>query len=505
MFLLVFCIGLSIFGIVGNIPITGHAIGDSNDIILRLSSESNAHGELYDEDAYSTLILYSDIFGVEYSGTDHPNCDSSNSILQLSDDTNAHAEIATQSNYDTYVCYGDLTCTYEIGSCSSGTCVVTLSDDTNAHLATCDSADAYDLKVCCTNSEIIQTGCTADTDCSGEEVCDIDTGNCVECIDSEDCDIGYTCQSNVCVEQGEPYPYWYNYETGGETTAIIDDTIFGLYVTNTGFTKGERMDLEIYEEDDGPLDFVDDLVTTVRGYSDDYGIVSTGWIPSAEDWEKGGSEAESEFYFKESIKGIESARLIITFEDEDEIELYCSTLAGLKCNEYDEEHCEADPCKVDEAQNTSEEDPTGCFYDTNNACIWEDDECKAKKIDTNERGTCPAGLPPTRGYCDIGNVVDDCSDGFLTYTTAGTWDWQENTYEDKNLVPGSDIPYYDDADGKWHWYPSSVQTRYEDCQDDSPIKVACPSYTRLPFFGIFNIILTIGIISLIYFVYKREN
>ena len=69
--------------------------------------------------------------------------------------TNAHTG-SSASSYTIPLCYGDITdCQIKTsGNCediSGGKhkCVVTLSSETNAHLATCDSDDAYDLKVCC--------------------------------------------------------------------------------------------------------------------------------------------------------------------------------------------------------------------------------------------------------------------------------------------------------------------------------------------------------------------
>ncbi len=58
------------------------------DVILKLSAETNAHGEIYSGTAYPIEIKYSDIFGSPYTGTDLGKL-----MLLLSSNTNAHAQI----------------------------------------------------------------------------------------------------------------------------------------------------------------------------------------------------------------------------------------------------------------------------------------------------------------------------------------------------------------------------------------------------------------------------
>src|SRR5690606_17857628 len=49
----------------------------------------------------------------------------------------------------------------------------------------------------------VQVGCTSDDDCT-DQVCDTNTGLCVDCLGDGDCDEGETCDmtTNTCTEQG---------------------------------------------------------------------------------------------------------------------------------------------------------------------------------------------------------------------------------------------------------------------------------------------------------------
>ena len=201
---------------------------EDNQTILKLSSESNAHGELYNgTGGYTTEICYSDIFGESYIGEFPHNCKvtPANKILGLSDSTNAHAEIPTGTAYSTDVCYGYLICEAKESCAVDEECVVTLSSDTNAHLATCSSSNAYDTKICCvsepcklTSAEWSISEVTAGTNvnlivhgtgyCSGQNVVfnigEIDFGSTYEGKDEDDTlkinapQVSTTCSGGIC-------------------------------------------------------------------------------------------------------------------------------------------------------------------------------------------------------------------------------------------------------------------------------------------------------------------
>lgn len=137
-------------------------IHSPEDIILRISGTSNAHGEIYSQNtAGYTNVYYSDIFGTTYAGpVTVPNlriCSGSNRVLRLSNDTNAHAQEPgfLGTPYPRDVCYGDIVCQAVAGNANCPTNydeVVSLSSNDNAHLEN-SSANQYNgagnSKICC--------------------------------------------------------------------------------------------------------------------------------------------------------------------------------------------------------------------------------------------------------------------------------------------------------------------------------------------------------------------
>ena len=92
---------------------------DPSQVILRLSSATNAHGEVWNgAGIYDEEICYNTIFGVLGSGD--RTCTSFNKVVGLSGTTNAHAEEPSLSNYATDGCYGDLGGTARTGAWLAG-------------------------------------------------------------------------------------------------------------------------------------------------------------------------------------------------------------------------------------------------------------------------------------------------------------------------------------------------------------------------------------------------
>jgi len=130
-----------------------------DDRIIRLYSESNSHGALYNNAVYTYDICHNDIFG-ELGNGDH-DCSGTNKILGLYDLSNAHAQGPSPAldNYPIDVCYGDLSCSYVAGACPADySCVVTMYSEDNSHLADCDSAQAYPNRICCTKTSATLSG-----------------------------------------------------------------------------------------------------------------------------------------------------------------------------------------------------------------------------------------------------------------------------------------------------------------------------------------------------------
>jgi len=139
---------------------------ESSQVIMRLSSTTNAHGEFWNgRGLYPVTIRYDDIFGIKYTGADPYVCKpvpgGNNQVLRLSDTTNAHAAIPHGGGpppgyFD--LCYGDLRCGGTTSNCDkisgegiplgSAKFVVALSNMDNAHLSN-TSNYYYPIKICC--------------------------------------------------------------------------------------------------------------------------------------------------------------------------------------------------------------------------------------------------------------------------------------------------------------------------------------------------------------------
>ena len=170
-----FLIGIVVFVYSFGVVSAVNSCSSQDQIIFKISGDTNAHGEFYDgTGGYNTEICYDEIFSNAPVGADR-NCINSNEVVRLSGNTNAHAEGPdVESAGYSDVCFRDLQCTLR-GSCLAGEkLVVGLSGTTNAHLEM-GNGNIYGNVLCCTSASAPGPGCNPI--CSGEQIC-VD-GNCV--------------------------------------------------------------------------------------------------------------------------------------------------------------------------------------------------------------------------------------------------------------------------------------------------------------------------------------
>jgi len=185
----------------------GFASTQSDQTILTLAGTNNTHGALWNDTNYLVKIQYNTIFGSSYTGIGDPHACSANNgnlVLRLSSDTNAHAENKSLNNYQTKVCYGDLSCTLRTGSCQgSERLVVSLSSTTNAHLA---NDSSYANKLCCMSASTGFAGCAAGTLlctnglCSNSTTC-AGNGGFPSNNSNGICETGESCNARDCAFQ----------------------------------------------------------------------------------------------------------------------------------------------------------------------------------------------------------------------------------------------------------------------------------------------------------------
>lgn len=126
--------------------------------IITLYAQNNSHAAIYNntynDPNANVPICYDEIFGQTYTGLNPWQCATSgpnNNVIGVYATSNSH--VASGSTYG--VCYGDLSCQIVSGSPGSTTCpvnnrfVMSISDLTNAHVA---KDGSYGYKVCCQNN-----------------------------------------------------------------------------------------------------------------------------------------------------------------------------------------------------------------------------------------------------------------------------------------------------------------------------------------------------------------
>ncbi len=355
----------------GDICISGDCTVEG-DIILRLSSATNAHGEIINGGgSYQFGISHSSIFGEVGSGD--RTCTGDNQIVRLSSDTNAHAEGPGQNNYATEICYEGLSCVERVGGCGAGEfLVVSLSSSTNAHLS---NSAGYGIDICCT---IAPVSCSL---------------------------------TNA---------YW---NTPSGDLEVVEGTDVELIVEGDG-CNGETVSFEVWEDDP-----TDDLATIQPIDVTFSGTTATGtW--TAEWIDDGFLQGDPEYYFKanttsDSINsGKASAdELHVTeyFIDDDGP---CDSI--VICSDYGNQvDCNLDGCNVADfsvGNNVNCDDPNKMC-----ACSWIGTSSSCNATWTGFAGGAEIG------ECTYSqNTGDNCNDGFLTFAWTANWTWAVGNEVEQN-------------------------------------------------------------------------
>ncbi len=141
---------------------------EDNNIILRLSGDSDAHASRWNYAGYKNYICSSE----NLSGEVH-SCTGNNLVLKLSDAIDGHASSSELENeYPVSVCYSDFNCVSRSSGCESDeNCIVKLSSIKDSHIYSCNSQKVA-LSVCCksatqTDEKSSEDEETADDDVSG--------------------------------------------------------------------------------------------------------------------------------------------------------------------------------------------------------------------------------------------------------------------------------------------------------------------------------------------------
>ncbi len=503
----------------------------TSNIVMGVSSLTNAHGEFPDEGTYSYVLCCD--FGE--GNTTCKTIPSPNKIIGLSSATNAHAEIPTETTYPVDVCYEDLACMSTSGACPTTPPsnwypleMVSLSDYTDAHIG---NISDYPTKICCGSPIYAPLPC--------------------------DLTSAYWSLSKT-----SPTPI-----IEGDTALDGQDVFLIVDGTNCA---GETISFEVLEHDAGGTTPVTTNPEPVVFGSNAVGTWSAEWFddnpfPFLVD--------NPEYYFIATVvsypsEKVESPDPKLEVTSESTVE-YCSEIAN--CGSYDEEYCNTDLCDV--AENGGDFcDGATCF------CTWDNGECKTSY---SSAGECGDGVINTGETCDGSDwgSITGCTD-FDAFTTGGILSCDSSCQFDTSLCTGGTAGTCGDGvintgetcDGI-EWGPIIGCTDFDEftsgagtlscdssCQFDTSLctggtisgtctvtqtveseceeepkglfiyswtgewdgiiggdayatciaggdgeTIECPAQVELPFFNFYNVIIALGLISLIYFFWIKKN
>lgn len=222
--------------------------------IFSISTAPNGHAQLWSQTAYPFDLCYNNYFVGAPSSNSH-SCSPGNVVVKISSDTNAHLENPVGSTYSTEVCYGNLDCRLvdtNLGQgCVNGeeSAIISLSAISNAHAG---ASDEYRYLLCCQDTGGNEPICNNDGNCdSGEDEFNCPNDNCEPsggvCGDGtveapEECDVGsdtcigveecnlVTCQ---CELPGGPVCGDGNLDPGEECELGVSCTVDGEECTNS--------------------------------------------------------------------------------------------------------------------------------------------------------------------------------------------------------------------------------------------------------------------------------
>ncbi len=442
------------------------------------------------------------------------------------------------------------------GTCPPGCPAPTCIDAVTLETQTCDATgescststtDCSDTGRICKNGACIEPSVLLDSceSCinSGRAWC-LDEGD-NRCIDFppsplETCNIYTPVIDNCPPPTGTPNLYLADTNGVEITTTDVDGNRLIKFLTknidlkliaeNSGLPQGPT-NFQIWEEDRFFF-FDDEIDLIVPGTVDSNGKAVADWTLTQIDIDNAASDDNDdnyEFYFKLIVDGntLESNKLYVE-ERSDPID--CDGI--LRCEDYTPQGqviCENDDCE----KGAIDCDPLTEICE----CRWIDNECKRQTIEeqTNNTNICMHCIDDVNGdWCDMSGGIDDycdelglcmgdvisnsalCTidsaigtcvyttddsidpegcenDGYLIYNYAGSWDWNDiNDYGSGADPDGGDFI----RDGVWRYDPLRMSVG---CNADSGTnEIICPAQIELPFFGTWGILVTIGLIILIY-------
>lgn len=433
--------------------------------IMSLSSDANAHGEIWNGAGNYGWNLCCNFPGTR-------ECIGTNKIVGLSASTNAHAEIPTETTYTENVCYGYLDCVSSSGTCSAGYNIemLSLSDTTNAHLAQFSEA-LYTTKVCC--------------------------------------------------KQASNFAYWTdkdrNYVVSPPDVISVRPEFTNVLLNLRRGPIEEAVTFEIYEDDTfpNPNDNIRTRNDALTGTTDSNGDVIVSWTITQDDLDKTKNDYE-QFYFEvydsSDTQIGKSGDLTLTTLPSD----FCQ--GKNLCSDYTtSDDCSNDDCnfggKIEQyvPETVCEDGPSDCDAGwTKCSCSWDSLKSKCGPSKKEKYNDCSgSGYPLIIGACNYEETKTstcDAGGSFLTFDLTPTWSWDLNnifTSGSKSIPPYMNDPLPPPGDGNEHY---DSEGKAAGCRASGGAKVfQCPGEIKLPFFTFTNMIIAVILIILVYVIINKSK
>lgn len=301
---------LSLITLASSVTAADYTCDDVNQRIFRISAQTNAHGEFYNEAGnYLQHICYDDYFGTFLETPTRSPCSGDNVVVRLSGATNAHAELSGRSTAGySDICFDEtLVCTNVAApaECAADYFeIASISANTNAHLGLPNQyATAGNYRICCKLSTLIPQ-CSDGIDNDGDTF--IDFPNDPECTSAQDNDEtdGVAGETNNFTQL-----QWQNNAGSpiGDLYGLNSSVNFTVRMASwTRFPIGTNLTFEVWEDDPLSDDYIRSFTTlTTLGTPVSEGVIDNYRITDA-DIEAGRSEfadddrgeSYEEFYFK---------------------------------------------------------------------------------------------------------------------------------------------------------------------------------------------------------------
>ena len=469
-----------------------------NYTVLRISALTNAHAQLPSIGTYPYVVCCPLI--VE-NVTSNTTCSGTNEIVGLAATTNAHLERPEGTIYTVTSCFEDFKCiSTTVTNCTSDypLGVLSISSTTNAHAG---GFDDYPTKICCGGTKIRASSCTLKsatwsvTDAvEGQGVRLVVTGSGSECngrsasFNVLEKDIGsyqsvVTNPVNVAFNGATATAIWY--------TEYQDDGVLGgdpEYVFNVSLTKNSKIFL---------------LSENELSVSHDAEYCAT--ITSCEDYT---NKVECE-----SDASLCKASSTSSLPDVD-----CNSDA-IACGciwNNDSSSCEFGWGEIEECGNPTDGCKYGCTLcnnDFGDYCNLGSSCPSGEEPISNNNGTCEWGEGCTSSDC-IDADTDSCEPGL--YCLSGkcgsvfsplALEVIGNCKITQTIEKGCEEEPVGYKIISWSgvWIGEQTGTAYSNCIKGGKTTVPCAAQVQLPFFDYIELIITVAVLGLMYFIMLHKK